>query len=120
LASTGDYQVTLADCSPKVLDRSGGDEHLQCLAIDAEDSSKLVDLPNGKFAILNAAPFRLTTHIAEAAIAARIHYLDLTEDVASTRRLGALADNASTAAEAPALIRRALDRMPERQSAPSN
>ena len=97
LASRGDYQVTLADRSPEAFDRSGGDEHIQCVAVDAEDSSKLVDLLNGKFAVLNAAPFHLTTHIAEAAIAARIHYLDLTEDVASTRRVRALAANASTA-----------------------
>jgi saccharopine dehydrogenase-like NADP-dependent oxidoreductase len=67
------------------------------VTINVEDSSKLVELLNGKFAVLNAAPFQLTTHIAEAAIAARIHYLDLTEDVASTHRVRALAANASTA-----------------------
>jgi len=97
LASTGDYQVTLADRSPEILDRLGRDQRIQCVAVNVEDSSKLVDLLNGKFAVLNAAPFHLTTHIAEAAKAARIHYLDLTEDVASTRRVRALAAGASTA-----------------------
>jgi saccharopine dehydrogenase-like NADP-dependent oxidoreductase len=81
LASTGDYQVTLADRSPESLDRLGRDQSIQCVAVNVEDSSKLVDLLNGKFAVLNAAPFHVTTHIAEAAKAARIHYLDLTEAV---------------------------------------
>jgi saccharopine dehydrogenase-like NADP-dependent oxidoreductase len=47
--------------------------------------------------VLNAAPFHLTTVIAEAARAARTHYLDLTEDVASMRRVRDLAAGASTA-----------------------
>jgi saccharopine dehydrogenase-like NADP-dependent oxidoreductase len=97
LTSTGDYQVTLADRSPEVFDRFGRDERIQCVTVDVEDSSKLLDLLNGKFAVLNAAPFHLTTHIAEAAKAARIHYLDLTEDVASTHRVRALAADATTA-----------------------
>ena len=97
LASTGDYQVTLADRSPEVLGRLDRDERIRIAAADVEDSSKLVDLLNGQFAVLNAAPFHLTTHIAEAARAARTHYLDLTEDVASTRRVRELAADASTA-----------------------
>jgi saccharopine dehydrogenase-like NADP-dependent oxidoreductase len=97
LASTGDYQVTLADRSHEVLDRMDRDKYIQCEAVNVEDSSKLVDLLNGKFAVLNAAPFQLTTHIAEAAKAARLHYLDLTEDVASTRRVRALAADTNTA-----------------------
>ena len=84
LAATGDYQVTLADRSPEVLARLDSDERIRIAAADVEDSSKLVDLLNGQFAVLNAAPFHLTTVIAEAARAARTHYLDLTEDVAGT------------------------------------
>src|SRR5271165_3619665 len=97
LASTGDYQVTLADRSPEVLARLDRDERIRIAAADVEDSSKLVDLLNGQFAVLNAAPFHLTTIIAEAARAARTHYLDLTEDVASMRRVRELAADASTA-----------------------
>jgi len=51
----------------------------------------------GKFAVLSAAPYHLTYHVAEAAKAARAHYLDLTEDVASTRKVKALAAGATTA-----------------------
>src|SRR5712691_10072893 len=97
LASTGDYEVTLADRAPEVLGSLDRDEHIRISAADVEDSSKLVDLLNGQFAVLNAAPFHLTTRIAEAARAARTHYLDLTEDVASVRRVRELAADASTA-----------------------
>jgi saccharopine dehydrogenase-like NADP-dependent oxidoreductase len=51
----------------------------------------------GKFAVLSAAPFHLTTMIAEAAARAGVHYLDLTEDVASTRRVKELAQGGESA-----------------------
>jgi saccharopine dehydrogenase-like NADP-dependent oxidoreductase len=94
LAATGDYQVTLADRSSEVLGRLDRDERIRVVAADVEDSAKLVDLLNGQFAVLNAAPFHLTAVIAEAARAARTHYLDLTEDVAGMRRVRELAADA--------------------------
>jgi saccharopine dehydrogenase-like NADP-dependent oxidoreductase len=97
LAGTGDYHVTLVDRSPEVLAGRDHDERIHAVAVDVDDSLKLVELLNGKFAVLNAAPFNLTTVIAEAARAARTHYLDLTEDVASTRRVMALAADAPVA-----------------------
>lgn len=97
LAGTGDYLVVLADRSPEMLERVGRDERIRPALVDADDSSQLVDLMNGRFAVLNAAPFQLTTAIAEAARAAGTHYLDLTEDVASTRRVRAIAAGAGTA-----------------------
>jgi saccharopine dehydrogenase-like NADP-dependent oxidoreductase len=97
LASTDEYKITLADRSPEVLGRIDRDESIRTAIADVEDSSKLVDVLNGQFAVINAAPFHLTTIIAEAARAARTHYLDLTEDVASMRRVRELAAGASTA-----------------------
>jgi saccharopine dehydrogenase-like NADP-dependent oxidoreductase len=97
LAATGDYHVTLADRSPEILASREHEERIRTVAADVEDSSKLVDLLNGQFAVLNAAPFHLTTRIAEAARAARTHYLDLTEDVASMRRVKELAADADVA-----------------------
>jgi saccharopine dehydrogenase-like NADP-dependent oxidoreductase len=97
LASTDDYQISLVDRSPEVLDRLDQNERVRTAVADVEDSSKLVDMLNGQFAVVNASPFHLTTIIAEAARAARTHYLDLTEDVASMRRVRELAADASTA-----------------------
>jgi saccharopine dehydrogenase-like NADP-dependent oxidoreductase len=50
-----------------------------------------------QFAVLSAAPYHATRRIAEAAKAAGAHYLDLTEDVASTRAVKQLAAGARTA-----------------------
>ena len=97
LASTGVYQVIVADRSPDVLGRLEKNERIRYVVADVEDSSKLVDLLNGQFAVLNAGPFYLTTAIAAAARAARTHYLDLTEDVARARRVRELAADASSA-----------------------
>ncbi len=97
LASTGDYRVTLADRLPEVLDRVEPSEFVRPSALDVESSADLLQLLGGQFAVVNAAPFHLTMPIAEAARAAGTHYLDLTEDVASTRRVKALAAEAATA-----------------------
>ena len=97
LAATGDYNVTLVDRSAEILAARDRDERINAVAVDVGDSLKLVELLNGKFAVLSAAPFYLTTVIAEAALAARTHYLDLTEDVASTHRVKALAADAPVA-----------------------
>jgi saccharopine dehydrogenase-like NADP-dependent oxidoreductase len=97
LAATGDYRVTLADRSSEALGRVQRKERVCTVASDIDDSSDLLELLNGQFAVLNAAPFHLTTRIAEAAKAAATHYLDLTEDVASTRRVRELAADAGTA-----------------------
>jgi saccharopine dehydrogenase-like NADP-dependent oxidoreductase len=97
LAQSGSYQVTLADRSPAVLDRVEPHERIRCMPLNVEDTTALLGLLNDKFAVVNAAPFHLTLRIAEAARAARNHYLDLTEDVASTRRVKELAADAATA-----------------------
>ncbi len=47
--------------------------------------------------MLSAAPYHLTLQIAVAARAANVHYLDLTEDVLSTRRIRELAAAANSA-----------------------
>ena len=87
LAMSGDYAVTLIDRDQQALDRMaeeiGGAVAGMALDIDAE--ADLAVALAGHYAVLSAAPFHLTTKIAAAAFAAGAHYLDLTEDVASTR-----------------------------------
>ena len=62
-----------------------------------EDAEALDALLAGRFAAVSAAPYHLTTRIAESAARNGVHYLDLTEDVASARRVKQLAGNASAA-----------------------
>lgn len=92
----GGYGVTLLDCHA---------DHLQALVLPEGIKRRTVDIAkgldaellNGQFAVLSALPFHLTRNIAKAAATAGTHYLDLTEDVASTKDVRALAEGASSA-----------------------
>ncbi len=97
LARTGDYRVTVVDRSAQQLEALDGMTGVSGLELDIAAEGELEKALAGKFAVLSAAPFNLTTRIAEAAAAAGVHYLDLTEDVASTRRVKELAKTARTA-----------------------
>ncbi len=97
LADSGDYEVAIVDRAREAFDLMGAGPAIKPHVIGIEDGSKLVELLNGKAAVLSAAPFHVTPRVAEAARAAGAHYLDLTEDVAATRRIRQLADSASTA-----------------------
>lgn len=97
LAASGDYAVTVADRSDAHLATLRTDPRVTARALDVADAPALAAALAGHFAVLSAAPFHLTTRIAEAAAAAGVHYLDLTEDVASTRRVKELAANAHSA-----------------------
>ncbi|MDQ6437580.1 saccharopine dehydrogenase family protein [Mesorhizobium sp. LHD-90] len=97
LAGSGDYSVTIVDQQREQLDRVDRHQAITPTVLDIGDKAALQALMAGKFAVLSAAPFHLTTKIAEAAAAAGIHYLDLTEDVESTRRVKEIAANAKTA-----------------------
>ena len=97
LAATPDYTVTVADASPQALAGIKTGPRVQRLTLDITDPIALRAALAGQYAVLSAAPFHLTTLIAEAAVAQGVHYLDLTEDVASTRRVKELAATARTA-----------------------
>lgn len=93
----GDYQVTLADASPAALAAAGCAPAVRPLVLDATDATAIAAALQGRFAVLSALPFHRTRAVAEAAATAGVHYLDLTEDVAATRHIRALAEGASTA-----------------------
>jgi saccharopine dehydrogenase-like NADP-dependent oxidoreductase len=96
LASAG-YRVSLTDRSQAALDRVEPHQNIRRVPLNVENSASLLGLLNDQSAVINAAPFHLNSRIAEAARAARAHYLDLTEDVASIRRVKELAVDAGTA-----------------------
>jgi saccharopine dehydrogenase-like NADP-dependent oxidoreductase len=97
LSETGDYRVTLADRSADQLAAIGHQAGVDRVVLNVADGPALRSLLAGKFAVLSAAPYHLTFHVAEAARAVGAHYLDLTEDVASTRKVKALAEGAERA-----------------------
>lgn len=97
LAGCGDYEVTVVDRSAEQLNRLETTQPVRKIAADIADGAGLRRILAGQFAVLSAAPYQATRMIAEAAKAAGTHYLDLTEDVASTRTVKELAAGAGTA-----------------------
>ena len=97
LGSAGDYRVTVLDRSAEQLARLETAAPIQTVQLDVQDVEALTKALDGKFAVLSAAPYHLTIRVAEAARASGSHYMDLTEDVASTRRGKQLADGARSA-----------------------
>lgn len=96
LDATGDYAVTLIDRDQPGLDRADVGPQVRKVRVDIARDGALAPLMEGHYAVLSAAPYHLTTAIATAAATAGIHYLDLTEDVASTRAVRALAEGAQS------------------------
>jgi len=97
LVGSGDYAVTVIDRSETALARLETAAAVTKVAADITQGDALHEILEGKFAVLSAAPYHATRLIAEAAKAAGAHYLDLTEDVASTRAVKQLAAGARTA-----------------------
>ncbi len=97
LLTTDDYCVTLIDASQEQLDYFDDRAQLTRVQLDVTDEKALADILSGHFAVLSATPYFLNSYIARATKAAGAHYLDLTEDVASTRLVKQLAEGADTA-----------------------
>jgi saccharopine dehydrogenase-like NADP-dependent oxidoreductase len=97
LAGSGDYQVTVADKNAASLDRMPKKRNVELRHVEIADPRDFAREVEGHDIVLMATPYTLTAVIAEAAKRAGAHYLDLTEDVESTRTIRRLADGASTA-----------------------
>ncbi len=97
LSGTGDYRITVIDRSEAQLEALAHHPNTRAASVDVTDAAALSRAMDGSFAVLNALPFHLTAQIAGAAKAAGSHYLDLTEDVASTRAVKDMARDSQTA-----------------------
>jgi saccharopine dehydrogenase-like NADP-dependent oxidoreductase len=96
LQESGDYALTVADQDPARLAPIAALGVPTKLA-DFNAAPALAALIRGHAMVISACPYYLTPLIAQAAVAAGAHYFDLTEDVASMRRVQALAADSATA-----------------------
>lgn len=96
LTATGDYKVTVADRDPKSLERMPR-HNVKLEEVSVTDEAAFAKAVAGHDIVLAATPFDLTPKVATAAKKAGAHYLDLTEDVESTRAIKKLAQGADTA-----------------------
>ena len=96
LGATGDYALTVVDRDAGRMSQWSGSD-LKVELADLSDATALARLLPGHDVVLSASPYYLTPVIATAAKAAGAHYFDLTEDVASTQTVKALAAGAKVA-----------------------
>ena len=92
LQQTGDYDILVVDRDPARLAEAAPLGVSTQLASD--NGASLQAAIAGRFAVLNALPFHRAVPVATLCAAAGVHYFDLTEDVASTQAIRALAANA--------------------------
>lgn len=91
LQQAGDYDILVADRDPARL------AEVAALGVATRlvgDDTSLQAAIDGRFAVLNALPFHRAVPVATLCASAGVHYFDLTEDVASTQAIRALAANA--------------------------
>jgi saccharopine dehydrogenase-like NADP-dependent oxidoreductase len=96
LHASGDYRVAVLDKNPLYL-KVLADEGIATVQVDSDDRAALARELRGKDAVLNALPYHLAVTAAELALECGCHYFDLTEDVAATKAINAMASNAKTA-----------------------
>lgn len=96
LTDCGDYTVTIADQSAHALD---GLHNLnaQRVLLQLGQADGIESVLRGHDAVINALPYPMAVQVAQAAKTTGCHYFDLTEDVAATKAIAALADGAPQA-----------------------
>ncbi|HEY0299788.1 MAG TPA: saccharopine dehydrogenase C-terminal domain-containing protein, partial [Rhizomicrobium sp.] len=90
------YRVTVSDRYAASRGRMPA-RNVATRQVEIGDAAAFAQVVKGHDIVLSATPFNLTAAVAQAAKRAGAHYLDLTEDVESTRTIKALAQGADTA-----------------------
>lgn len=85
LSATGDYRLTVADAAEDRLRQLSHLKNITTHKLDTSNANALATAMQGKFAVLSAVPYFLNANVVRAAAKTGLHYLDLTEDVESTR-----------------------------------
>ena len=96
LHASGDYRVTVLDKSAPALARLAP-AGITTQLVDTSDAKALSAALQGQETVVNALPYHLAIHCAQAALVSGCNYFDLTEDVYATRQIKRLADGAGTA-----------------------
>jgi saccharopine dehydrogenase-like NADP-dependent oxidoreductase len=96
LGASGSYKIKVADKERALLDTIRRDD-VERDRLDVEDRASLRRLLSGSDAVVSALPFYLNAAVAEAARDCGLNYFDLTEDVATTRRVRKIAEGAGNA-----------------------
>ena len=101
LSASKQYELDLASRRPDVASALIRDlqlDNVTALGVDAADSDALAALMADQRydAVVSALPYHRNVAVAELAAAHAIHYFDLTEDIAVTRRIREISEGADT------------------------
>jgi saccharopine dehydrogenase-like NADP-dependent oxidoreductase len=94
LSATGDYDVLVCDVDEQRLRRVGARKRITTRVIDVAERPALDAAFKGRDSVISALSFQFNVPVAEAAAANGLSYFDLTEDVATARRIRALSGDA--------------------------
>jgi saccharopine dehydrogenase-like NADP-dependent oxidoreductase len=95
LADTGEYHVRVADIDEESLGRlSHQARGIETLRLDATDRAALARAMKGSDSVISALSYHHNPRVAECAAETGLSYFDLTEDVATTRRIREIAEGA--------------------------
>ncbi len=94
LTSTHAYDVVVGDGDAAALERIHRLSKAKTMLIDANDRQAVVHALHGRDAVISALSFAHNPTVAEAALEVGASYFDLTEDIATTRRVAEIAANA--------------------------
>ncbi|MFN3547086.1 MAG: saccharopine dehydrogenase family protein [Mesorhizobium sp.] len=83
LAGSGDYDVTLADCTEEALSAASAAGHASA-HVDVSRGDEIGRVLAGTDVVVAAVPDRLVPRLADAAVNAGLHYLDFSEASAQT------------------------------------
>ncbi len=89
----GDYSLLVGDMDSQALDLLSKSVPVETFVIDVTDEAALSEKLQGWDCVVSACPYWLNTGIARAAAKAGVSYFDLTEDIATTKGIRALAEN---------------------------
>jgi saccharopine dehydrogenase-like NADP-dependent oxidoreductase len=95
LMDSGDYDVLVGDVSDTALDRIEKLTGAEVRRIDATNPGDLAAALKGRDTVLSALSFHHNKAVAQAALASGASYFDLTEDVATSDAVAAIAEKAA-------------------------
>lgn len=95
LVDSGDYHVTVGDVSPAALERIASRVvGVETRTVDVESDARLGSALADCDTVISALSYFYNPRVADGALAAGVSYFDLTEDVATTRRVRDIAEQA--------------------------
>ena len=95
LMDSGEYDVLVGDHNPSLLERIARLTGAGTVHVDAAQPTQLAAAIDGARAVISALSFHHNPTVARAALAAGASYFDLTEDVATSHEVTAIAEQAA-------------------------